>query len=97
MTNEERDAEIESIHATLLRTQAMCFSLEGLCVALASLVADRSALMEQFEKHAELLDVKLLFGSNTPDVVVHEFAQARARTAGLISVKRDPLARQQYP
>ena len=78
--------ELASIHETLLKTQALCFAIEGLCLALVQTHPNKALVEAEFLSHAANLEDSLLFGKAGCDEYVRnevllEFEKAHASIA----------------
>ena len=81
---EELKAEIESIHETILRTQAMHFALESLVLAVFETAPNKAELIARFHENGEQLIARQLADADHPDDVVQAFEQAHANIAKLL-------------
>lgn len=80
--------EIESIHETLLKTQAMCFAIESLCLALYKTRPDMALVEAAFHAHKNDLEDSLLYSASEHDEVFPAFAQAHANVAKKLETLR---------
>ena len=81
---EELREEIESIHQTILRTQAMHFALESLVLALFDGAPNKSEIIQRFHERGEQLIAQQIADPSHPDDVFQEFDQAHANIAKLL-------------
>jgi len=77
--------EIDGIHETILKTQAMYFALESLCVALVNTSHDRATVIKRFVALKESLTTSTLFDGEIDDAIFHEFDMAHERILDLLS------------
>jgi hypothetical protein len=77
--------ELESLHKTVLRTQAMYVALESLCLALFSHAPDRDAVLQRYKDQQESLATKMLFDGQLTDDPLSEIQDAHARLLALIA------------
>ena len=80
--------ELESLHVTLLKTQAICFALESLCLALFQVSTDKDAIIDRYQYQKLDLEDSLLHSTDTPDVVFREFENAHANIAARLHTLR---------
>jgi|JI8StandDraft_1071087.scaffolds.fasta_scaffold336193_2 hypothetical protein len=85
---EEDDDQIEALNQALVRTQAMYFALESLCLSIVNALPNKPDVLVRFQAHRDRLEVGTLFDAQTPDDVFHETVQAHANIAGLLSPSR---------
>ena len=81
---EELRAEIESIHETILRTQAVHFALESLVLAMFDTAPNKADLIRRFHEHGERLIADQIADVDHPDEVFQVFEQAHANIAKLL-------------
>ena len=80
----ENDDQIEALNQAVVRTQAMYFALESLCLAITGALPNKPDVLARFLAHAESLDVRVLFDGEVPDDAQQEIALAHSKIAGLL-------------
>jgi hypothetical protein len=81
--------ETQEIHQTILKTQAMLFALESLCLAVFELSENKDEILERFQFHKNALTDRFLHSSEHTDKVFEYFDAAHVGILKVLLQLRD--------